>query len=243
MKRTKKITKFQLIIWPIIYLVIVLVMCFSGVLAFHTFYYRSIFVQGPSMQPTLNNDYALTGRKDFGLVDTSEGALRRLKRFDIVITYFPWLDYEGKSDNPETYIHGTDLISSVDYKIKRLVALPGETVQITSSYDIVITTVDGETLIYDMDKDEEGETENLRLPYNRKKDEGSTIAKRVGTWVVGEDGYFLMGDNWNVSEDCSLHYPVFYENLVGRLVCIEGTCRVDAKGNIVDKSYVAPRPY
>ena len=239
MSKNKNQTKASLIFWPIIYFLVVLGMCVSGTLLFHSFYYHSIYVQGPSMQPTLNDNYYFSYRRDFGLVDVSETTIRRLKRFDIVITYFPWVDYENDGE----YQPGNPLKPNVDYKIKRLIALPGETIQIKDDYSITLLTTDGRTLIYDNDKDSEAETSNLRLPYNRKLSGGGSISQRVGTWTLTDNQYFLMGDNWDVSEDCSKHYPVYRENLVGRLVCIEGTCVVDSYGEIVDKQYTGFKPY
>ena len=239
MMSTNRISKIKLLIWPLMYLIILVVTVVSCFNIFNHNFYTSIFVQGPSMQPTLNVNYPSTDRRDFGLVDTSKRAIDKLKRFDIVITYFPWTDYESSG----SYQTGDKLKDDADYKIKRLIALPGEKVEIKMDLSIHITTKEGETMIFDCDKDSEVETENYRLPFNRKTVAGGSISQRAKTWTVEENRYFLMGDNWDVSEDCSKHVPVYYENLVGRLVCIEGTCRLDSKGNIVDRRYSLPIPF
>ena len=237
--KSNRISKIKLLLWPLMYLIVLTVMMVSYVNIFNHNYYTSIFVNGSSMQPTLNTNYQTSHRYDFGLVDTSKQAVKHLKRFDIVIAYFPWQDYESSGG----YKTGDKLKENADYKIKRLIALPGETVEIKTDLSVHITTIEGETMIFDCDKDSKVETTNYRFPFNRNTVNGGSISQRAKKWTVQENRYFLMGDNWDVSEDCSKHEPVYYENLVGRLVCIEGTCRLDNKGNIVDKRYSLPIPF
>ena len=51
------------------------------------------------MQPTLNLDSNKTGVVDFGLIDDHDSALKKIKRFQIVTTYYPW---------GEDYVDGFD---------------------------------------------------------------------------------------------------------------------------------------
>ena len=253
MKKDNKFLKIKLLFWPLIYLVAIIIMSISYINIFNQYYYTSIFVQGPSMQPTLNVNYPSINRRDFGLVDKSQRAINNLKRFDIVITYFPWSTTDYEYSNGSSYQTGDKVKDNAEYKIKRLIALPGETVEIKADKSVLITTKDGEQMLFDKDLDSTVENENYRFPFNRKTVSGGSIASRVGTWTLDENRYFLMGDNWDVSEDCSKHVPVYVENLVGRLVCIEGTCLVKRvvdskdpskyKDVIYDKHYGIPIPF
>lgn len=89
------------------------------------------------MAPTLkggkgNGD---SGVAHFGLVDTSDLAKKKTKRFDIVTTYYPWDD----SDYPTGYKPGekNSLGETAERKIKRVLALPGETITVSKG-DITV---------------------------------------------------------------------------------------------------------
>ena len=89
------------------------------------------------MSPTLkggkgNGD---SGVAHFGLVDTTDLAKKRTKRFDIVTTYYPWDD----SDYPNGYKPNekNSLGENAERKIKRVLALPGETITVKNG-DITI---------------------------------------------------------------------------------------------------------
>ena len=129
--------KISDIIWPLVYLVLIGTICASGCLVFKRYYYCSVFISGKSMDPTLmgGNGNGDSGIAEYGLVDTSDQIKKQLKRFDIVTTYYPWdsddyIDYqpgqtERNGHNPER-------------KIKRLLALPGETISVSDG-NITIT--------------------------------------------------------------------------------------------------------
>lgn len=67
-----------------------------------------------------------------------------------------------------------------NFYIKRVIGLPGETLQIKNGR----IYIDGEILDYN------GEEESIVSP--------GTASKEI---VLGEDEYFVIGDNWNNSED------------------------------------------
>ncbi len=110
-------------------------------------------VSGESMLPTLYNE-------DHLIVDKLSYHFREPKRYEIVV--FP---FKYKEDT---------------YYIKRIIGLPGETVQIVDGY----VYIDGELL---------GET------YGREVMADSGIAESPIT--LGEDEYFVLGDNRNRSSD------------------------------------------
>ena len=111
-------------------------------------------VQGESMEPMLQDGDNL-------IVDKITYHFKAPQRFDIIV--FP---FQYKEDT---------------YYIKRIIGLPGETVQITGAGTIYI---DGEVL-------EEG--------YGREviRDPGNAYSPVT----LGEDEYFVLGDNRNNSSD------------------------------------------
>ncbi len=238
-------------LWSVAYLVLVVIFACSATLIFHSTYYWSIFVSGTSMSPTL---YGATDKAHFGIIDTTSWAKNSIKRFDIVTTYFPWdeRDYssESRSNNDYSIADG----SGPEYKIKRVIALGGETIfYFTDVLDrqgfpeelkdhIIILEAkdenndgqdDGTGAIIDIFGDTEksisfdGKTYFVKeLPFRRKTPYGRVSIEPI---AVPEGRYFAIGDNWatNGSTDCGTHgTPLFYDNIVGVLVAIEGTCTI-----------------
>lgn len=113
-------------------------------------------VQGHSMEPTLSTEDNL-------IVDKLSYRFHDPERFDIIV--FPFLEEE------ETFY------------IKRIIGLPGETVQIDLQGNIYIN---GELL-----------PEN----YGREVIAPEHVGIAVEPIVLGEDEYFVMGDNRNNSTD------------------------------------------
>jgi signal peptidase I len=112
-------------------------------------------VEGPSMENTLHDD-------DYLMVEKISYHLDALKRFDIIV-FYPY----GR-DNKEEYF------------VKRLIGLPGETIQIKGE-DIYIN---GEVIDENYGKDP--------ITYAGIAEEPITL---------GEDEYFVMGDNREISFD------------------------------------------
>ena len=110
-------------------------------------------VNGESMYPTLYD-------KDNLIVDKLSYRFRDPERYDIIV--FPY-QYKEKT-----------------YYIKRIIGLPGETVQIMDGY----VYINGE---------------KLEEHYGREVMEDAVLASEKIT--LGEDEYFVLGDNRNASED------------------------------------------
>ncbi len=130
-------------------------------------------VDGRSMMNTLNDGENL-------LVEKVSYRFSDPGRFDVIV-FYP---------------HGRD---SADYYIKRIIGLPGETVQIKGK-DIYI---DGEKLEENFGKDHITEPGMAEDPIK-----------------LGEDEFFVLGDNRTVSEDSRYEEvgPVKRENIEGRAV-------------------------
>ena len=138
-----------------------------------TFVIQPLDIVGKSMQPTLQNHEKVMVNKF--IYDFKES-----KRFDIVVLY-------PKDDSKAKYI-------------KRIIGLPGETIQIKN----------GETLI-------NGKILEEDKKYRKEK-------PRVDTkkYELDENEYFVMGDNRNHSTDSrsGLMGPIKRRNIVGKAVCI-----------------------
>ena len=128
-------------------------------------------VKGSSMEPTLSN-------ADNLIVDKLSYRFSDPKRFDIIV--FPYLY------TPDTYY------------IKRIIGLPGETVQIDGAGNIYING------------------ELLQENYGAEVIDNPGLASDPIT--LGADEYFVLGDNRNHSEDS--RFPdvanIKKENIIGR---------------------------
>jgi len=138
------------IIEMLIYFIVVI----CSVLFIHYFIGQQIEVSGSSMESTLQNeDHLILEKVTYQFDDP--------KRFDIVV----FRPYETEKDT---------------YYIKRVIGLPGETIQIIGS-DIFIN---GELLKEDYGKDLIAD--------------GGIAKNQI---ILGEDEYFFLGDNRNNSKD------------------------------------------
>lgn len=219
-----KESKLKLIFWPIVYLLLILALCASGFLVFHSYYYKSIYVVGKSMSPNIHGCVPADNDNDsdFGIVDCHKKAIDNLKRFDVVTTYYPWEDYDGTYDE-----NGNNTLSfGASYKIKRVYALPNEEFSLDISEDGSYSIV----TIY-----KSSGNEHYPIPFIP-----NGLAKSIEKTKLDENQYWVMGDNWSTasaSVDCySKKQPIYRGNIVGKLVAIEGVGQV--KGNkLINKKY------
>ena len=186
------------------YLLLLIAVCVAGVFIFHSSYYELIYVSGSSMYPTLNgsDDEASGTVVDFGIVDAHQSAINHIERFDIISTYYP-SDY--KAD-------GT-LNAGAKKKIKRVIGMPGDTFTIK---DGLLSVLNDEVYI--------------PVKYNFKITE--TTVKDVEAKQLGEDEYWVLGDNRKNSNDCgAFNEPIKKKQIAGVLVAIEGTAQLKIKNN------------
>ena len=137
----------------------------------HTFIGSRSEVVGHSMEDTLHDGESVW-------LDKLSYRLHEPERYDIVV--FP-------VEDSETYF------------IKRIIGLPGETVYIDGNGDIYIGT--SETLYEDTDGILHKEAEKLSEDYGKSTIQESMRGIAARPVTLGENEYFVMGDNRNNSKD------------------------------------------
>lgn len=232
-KEKRKNSKTIAILWSLLYFALVIGLCISGTWIYVKSNYYPIYISGNSMNPTLRG--GTKGPHDFGYIDSSSAIIDGINRFDIVTTFFPF----AEEDYAQPYVHGSKHNEDASHKIKRVIAVPGDTFTIRNN------------IIYFLEDEKEVEAQ-IDFQYNYStytpvdfKTNG--IGDENGYVTLKEDEYWVMGDNWPDSRDSyaskneSGGGPVYKENIVGVLIVIVGTCEVTSDGKIINKKYETPR--
>ncbi|MCQ3035368.1 MAG: signal peptidase I [Bacilli bacterium] len=227
-KKSSVLSKITMVLLSLLLVASLLVI---GWVIFHDNYYKTFWVNGQSMYPTLNHDASyqngeLIGEKDahqsittyknldYGIMDTHQKTIDNLKRFDIVVCYY------GENET--------------DYKIKRLIVMPGETFYI--SKDDAHPESNGNLYILNPETDEfDLIPQPLDDHFVHDGLYTATYADRENPTTLSDDEVFVMGDNriGNHSNDSRKVGPIKYSSIEGKAVALEGTCeiKVDEKGN------------
>ena len=163
---------------------ITMVVCLSFILA--TYMLGKTTVVGHSMEPTLENDDSL-------LVDKVSYCFGQPKRYDVIV-------FEPAIANVSKYY------------VKRIIGLPGETVQIVDGEVYIDGSPLEDDVIYGFSlEDDDGN------PIEPEKIYNAGLASEPIT--LGYDEYFVLGDNRNNSEDSrfSIVGNVKYSSIIGRI--------------------------
>ena len=136
------------------------------------FMIQNFRIDGTSMEPNVHNgEYVIVNKTAYWFGHDPH-------RGDVVVFQAP--------DQPQ------------NDRVKRVIGLPGETVEVTGDGTVYITDIDDNQF-------------KLEEPYLPSHHSGTS-----GTWTVPEDEYFVMGDNRNVSYDSREGGPVPRSNIIGK---------------------------
>ncbi len=84
-----------------------------------------------------------------------------------------------------------------------------------------------------------------KLPFERDFDNRDYSYKDFKDVVLRNGAYWVQGDHWANSTDCYKNGPVYYDNIEGKLIVIEGTCKIKYSSGekICDEhqKYASPR--
>lgn len=163
--------KFFLFIFEVVKVVIV---SLAIIIPVRYFLIQPFFVRGASMEPNFNNG-------DYLIVDELSYRVREPERGEVIVFRYPL--------NPSSYY------------IKRIIGLPGETIEIK----------DSKVVIY-----------NKEFPNGIILDESEYLKSGQATWgnvkmELEKDEYFVMGDNRNASSDSRRWGPVPKKYIIGRV--------------------------
>ena len=172
---------------PFIELIVILAVAFGLAYVVQAWVVKPYRIPTRSMEPTLDvGDRVLVNR----LVYRFHGP----HRGDIIVFHPPGHGNEA--------VRGAKGEASVTY-IKRVIGLPGETIQITGG---IVTVC----------KPAGHNCHALKEPYT----EGSLTAPRYGPFTVPQGDYFVMGDNRGDSLDSRYWGPLPRRNIIGEAFLI-----------------------
>ena len=175
-------------LWEIVKIIILALIIIIPV---RVFFFQPFFVQGASMEPNFHDgEYLVVG--EFGYKETSVGfagtslftvmPFKELHRGDPVVFRPPGITGQ--------------------FFIKRVVGLPGETVEINNSHIIIKNTQSPSGFVLN--------ERTYLLP------SVETTGDRVIT--LGADEYFLLGDNRTASKDSRAFGPVSKDRITGKVI-------------------------
>ena len=214
-------------------MVLITCVCISAAMVFHSYYYTAIYVSGSSMEPTLSG--STNDMVDYGIIDTHNYAIDHVihnkERFKIITCHYPFTN-GGTGDYEGGYVHGgTNVVSTnASYKIKRIYAFPGESFKFTEIRD-EHNSLTGINFYVQTGFATSWESVTPEIiNFERKFDNVRTTYTYEHNTPLGEDEFWVMGDNYNVSFDSYYKkLPIYRDNIVGILIAIEGRCKIQTK--------------
>ena len=164
--------KFFLFLYEILKVVVI---SLAIIIPVRYYLIQPFYVKGASMEPSFHD-------REYLIIDEISYRFNDPVRGEIIVFRYP--------ENPQEFF------------IKRVIGLPGETVEI----------VNGEVFIYNEQNPNGIEIDETYLP-----DDVKTYALNDGQTILRGDEYFVMGDNRNASKDSRNFGPVNRSFLTGRV--------------------------
>jgi signal peptidase I len=165
--------KFLIFVWE---LVKVVAISAAIILPIRFFLIQPFIVKGESMEPNFYD-------KEYLIIDEISYRFQAPERGQVVVFRYP--------RNPQEYF------------IKRIIGLPGETIDIK----------DGQVVVYNADKPEGFILDESYLPNDL-----ATYSENEGRVTVGADEYFVLGDNRGASKDSRYFGPVDKSFVTGKVL-------------------------
>jgi signal peptidase I len=171
-------------------LFVVMIILGAGII-FHNLYYAPIIIVGSSMEPTLRHN-------EFGIMDTQPRVIDHVTRFDIIIVKIPL------SQNPDQY----KLI------IKRLIALPSETIRLSPEGAL---TINGDAVNQDFIP---------QLNYLDRTCNNNVNYACESDYTLTDEQIFVMGDNRGSSDDSRKNGGYHVSQIFGKPIPQSNTARI-----------------
>ena len=165
--------KFFLFIWEIVKVVVI---SLAVILPVRYYLIQPFYVKGASMEPNFHDGQYL-------IIDEISYRFKEPERGQVIVFRYP--------RDPQEYF------------IKRVIALPGETVQVIDGKVQIINAAHPEGFYLD---------ESYISPGVLTENEG------FGQVVVGSDQYFVLGDNRSASKDSRYFGPVDKTFVIGKIL-------------------------
>lgn len=208
------------LLYSILPIVLVIPLSFFAITQMSKASYDCFFVIGSSMEPYLVGH---ENESTYGYSDNSDIAIRNLKRFDLIICYYPFKnakDYQMLGEKNEYVRHESELLDTCTLKVKRVIGLPHDTLHINNETFSISYKV-GDNVVTETYNSE-------NCPFKRNE----PISNRVADITLKDDEYFVMGDNWTEkgsSDSCNpaetgSAKPIYRENIIGVIFKLEGVC-------------------
>jgi len=137
------------------------------------FIFQPFFVRGPSMEPNFHNN-------DYLIVDEISYRFKNPQRGDVIVFLFPF-------DNSQKFI-------------KRIIGLPGETIEIKNNQIIIYKNNQADIL-----NETDYLPESVKIPGDIKIS-------------LNDKEYFVLGDNRVSSSDSRKWGPLPKENIIGKVI-------------------------
>jgi signal peptidase I len=155
--------------WEVIKIV---VLAFAIVIPIRFFLFQPFVIQGASMEPNFHE-------ADYLIVDELSYRFRAPERGEVVVFKYPY-------DTSKRFI-------------KRIIGLPGETIEIKNGQVIIVET--------------NGQQMTLTEPYIP----AGFVAPDMSSYQLGQGQYFVLGDNRPYSSDSQDWGELPFKNIIGRV--------------------------